>query len=88
MMCTFADGKPPLCLKTIQQEKILYEKYFTFNNSALYTPSDQGDATTKFFWKMAMESVQLFGQYVIKSDRIPLSLTLSSSVLQARKYLC
>ena len=53
----------------------------------MYTPSDKGNTTTKFFWKMAMESVHQFSEYVTKNDRLPMSLKLSSSVLEARKYL-
>ena len=79
LMCTFADGKVPLCLEDNAIGKdVCYEKYFTFNNSALYTPSDKGDTTTKFFWKMAMSSIETFAEYVINSNKTPLSLTLSS----------
>lgn len=53
LMCTFSDGKTPLCLEAIGKD-IKYEKYFPFNNSSIYTPSDKGDTVTKFYWKMAM----------------------------------
>lgn len=60
-MCTFADGQVPLCLEDEAIGKdICYEKYFTFNNSALYTPSNKGNETTKFFWKMGMDSIDRF----------------------------
>ena len=85
LMCTFADGKPPLCLDTIKD--FHFEKYFTFNNSALYSPSHNADVTTKFFWKMAMESVKHFLTYIIERDSPPLSLNLSKQNLEQRNYL-
>jgi hypothetical protein len=53
LMCNFADGKTPNCLAAAGKA-IHYEKYFVFNNSALYAPSDKGTSTTKIFWKMGM----------------------------------
>ena len=85
LMCTFADGQAPLCLDTIKD--IYFEKYFTFNNSALYTPSHNADVTTKFFWKMAMESVKHFITYIIERNSLPLSMKLSKQNLEQRYYL-
>ena len=84
-MCTFADGNPPLCLDTIKD--IYFEKYFTFNNSALYTPSYNADVSTKFFWKMAMESVKYFLTYIIERNCPPLSMKLLKQNLEERNYL-
>ena len=36
---------------------------------------------------MAMDSIKLFADYVIKANQPPLSLILSSEVLSLRKYL-
>lgn len=58
-----------------------------FNNSALYTPRDQGTTTTKFYWKMCLESIKVFEDYVLSSNRLPLSLRQSAAVLDKRKYL-
>jgi len=55
-MCTFADDKIPKCLEVING-MICYEKYFQFNNSALYTPSDKSSSMTKSYWKMGINSV-------------------------------
>ena len=44
-LCPLSDGKPPLCLDT--NKDIYNEKYFSFYNSALYTPSHNADVTTK-----------------------------------------
>ena len=46
LMCTFADDKIPECLEAVGRA-IHYEKYFVFNNSALYTPLDKETATSK-----------------------------------------
>ena len=80
LMCTFADDKTPNCLEGVAKQ-IIFDKYFVFNNSALYTPSHQGTSMTKSFWKMCMESVQEFSEYVIKTDKTPLSLKQSKEVL-------
>ena len=76
LMCTFADDKTPACLKAIGNS-IHFDRYFVFNNSALYTPWDKGTNATKFYWKMAMESLQLFFEFVSNSATIPLSLKMS-----------
>lgn len=75
-MCTFADGGIPQAITTLENF-LTFEEYFPFNNSALYIPSHKGTTQTKFFWKMAMESVEKFSQFVIEKNRLPLSLTLS-----------
>lgn len=59
LMCTFGDDKIPECIATIGNT-FSYEKYFTFNNSALYTPSENANKTGKIYWKMGIESIKLF----------------------------
>lgn len=86
LMCTFADGGPPQVISTLKPH-VAFEKFFTFNNSALYTPSEQATNTTKFFWRMAMSSVDQFLSYVVQQDRKPLSLVDSVQVLDTRDYL-
>ena len=44
-MCTFADDKTPNCLNAIKSH-IPFEKYFAFNNSAIYNQWDKGNKTT------------------------------------------
>lgn len=75
-MCTFSDGNIPHVTKTLEKY-LSFEKYFTFNNSALYAPSAVGTSQTKYFWKMAMESVESFIKYVVETNRLPLSLNMS-----------
>ena len=67
LMCTFADDKPPKCISTLPED-FRYEKHFVFNNSAINTPSHIGTSTTKFFWKMAMNSIKIFSEYIIDKN--------------------
>ena len=57
-MCTFADGQEPLCIGALK-DKLHYEEYFCFNNSALYIPAEGSNSNnnTKFFWKLGIENV-------------------------------
>jgi len=87
VMCTFADGAVPLCIKTLQENKVVFEESFTFNNSAIYVPSKEGNANTKFFWNMAIASVNAFLDYVIRQDRQPMSLMSSREVITQRNTL-
>jgi len=87
VMCTFADGAVPLCIETLQENKVVFEESFTFNNSAIYVPSTQGNANTKFFWSMAIASVNAFLDYVIRQDKQPMSLTSSREVIIQRNTL-
>jgi hypothetical protein len=87
LMCTFAEGSTPLCVKTFKKENLHFDKYFPFNNSAIYVPSGNSNATTHFFWNMAISSIQAFEDYIIGADKTPFSLKLSREVLEARKYL-
>mmetsp|Transcript_123545 Transcript_123545/g.238234 ORF Transcript_123545/g.238234 Transcript_123545/m.238234 type:complete len:814 (+) Transcript_123545:116-2557(+) len=86
LMCTFADGAIPVAVETLKPH-VVFEKYFPFNNSALYTPSQKGTNQTKFFWKMCISSVNDFLDFVVKKSVRPLSLTLSVQVLDERRYL-
>ena len=67
LMCTFSDENQPSCLNVISST-IHFEEYFTFNNSALFIPSDKGKSTTKFYWEMAMKSVKKFIDFVINKN--------------------
>ena len=86
MMCTFADGAIPLATETLKPY-LTFEKYFTFNNSALYIPSDGSNSMTEFFWKMGMNSVEEFLSFVLQKNALPMSLKLSSKVLEYREHL-
>ena len=63
-MVTFADGNKLPVLDAIDADNIPFKKYFKFNNSTLFTKSDQKDEQTgenddnedfsKKFWKMGV----------------------------------
>jgi len=86
LMCTFADGAPPLAPRTLRPY-VTFQEVFPFNNSALYVPSDTGNEQTKAFWKMCTSSVDSFLTFVVTSYDLPLSLTRSVEVLELRKAL-
>ena len=89
VMCTFADGQEPLAIGALKG-KLHYEDYFSFNNSALYIPSDSSNSknnNTKFFWKLGMENVKRFLNEILKKDLPPLSLRLSKQVMSKRNWL-
>ena len=87
LMCTFADDKKPLAIKAIGSQ-LHYEKYFCFNNSALYTPYEPGqNSNTKFYWDLGMNNVKAFFDIILKNDLPPLSLTLTKQVMLQRNWL-
>jgi len=90
LMLTFADGGTPMALKTLEGQ-LHWQQYFTFNNSALYMPSKNGTAGTKMYWKMCMESINNFLQFVLeendKPDVKPLSLGSTREVMAQREFM-
>lgn len=86
LMCTFADGATPSAVGVLK-DVIYFKEYFCFNNSALYIPSDKGNANTKFFWKLGMSSVKLFFDSILSNNWLPLSLTMSKEVMTKRNWL-
>lgn len=86
IMCTFSDGCLPQCIDTLTGN-IHFEKYFRFNNYALYTPSHFNDSTVKMFWDLGMKNVEEFFEYIIQQNNLPASLKMSKSVLEYREWL-
>jgi len=86
LMCTFSDGQKPLAVKTLEN-KIHFEEYFCFNNSALYVPKELATPNTKFFWNLGLDNVKRFFEFIIQKNLPPLSLTLSQQVLLNREWL-
>ncbi|PFX22219.1 Stonustoxin subunit alpha [Stylophora pistillata] len=86
MMLTFADGQHPPVLDAIKKANIPCDKYFKFNNSALFaenTETEEGfDA---MFWKMGFRSFQNFFTQFAKSESV--SLRLTKEVLKERDQL-
>ena len=63
MMITFADRKKPPVVEAIEARGIPYHNYFKFNNSAMYSKTDNDDAEWEFdqmFWRIGMKSFQNF----------------------------
>jgi len=89
LMCTFADGGTPNALAVLQG-KLHWQEYFTFNNSAIYTPSGTPHSkknNTKFYWDMAMNSVTEFLKFAQDQNLPPLSLNNAREVIETRKAL-
>ena len=88
IMCTFADGQEPLCIGALK-DKLHYEEYFCFNNSALYMPAEGSNSNnnTKFFWKLGIENVKKFLKEIQNKNLPPLSLRLSKQVMSKRNWL-
>ena len=66
MMLTFCDGKQPNAINAIREAKIPSEKFFKFNNSAVFSSTDTGpnieddDSFDEMFWKMGFKSFEKF----------------------------
>lgn len=89
LMCTFADGGKPNALGILKNH-LHWETYFSFNNSALYTPSGTPTAktnNTKMYWDICTGSVNKFLKYVTDQRRSPLSLSMTKENIQTQKYL-
>ena len=54
VMCTFSDGKKPLCIAAIEEAKFKIDKFCKFNNSAAFERMDpeakEVDRTTLTFF--------------------------------------
>lgn len=88
LMCTFADGGECLAATTMMPEMAcLCDQYFTFNNSALYTPKRLGNPSTLMFWNMCMTSVKNFIKFVKDEAKPPMSLCQAKEVILTRDYL-
>ena len=78
--------KFPLAVKTLEN-KIHFEEYFCFNNSALYVPKELATPNTNFFWNLGLDNVKRFFEFIIQKNLPPPSLTLSQHVLLNREWL-
>ncbi len=90
MLLTFADGQKPQVLSGIKEAKMPYQKFFKFNNSALYvnnrnTDDDDDENFDEMFWKMGVKSFRVF---MTELGRVqPKSLLLTKDVLNERQRL-
>ena len=89
VLATFSDPvSPPHVQSALDEAKILFNKMFKFNNSALYVSASRQDdkhSLNKLLWKMGMESFSTFFRELEVID--PVSLTLTKDVLNERKKL-
>ena len=86
LMLTFADGQHPPVLDAIKKANIPCEKYFKFNNSALFAKNEETEESfDAMFWKMGFRSFQGFFTDFAKSESV--SLRLTKEVLKEREQL-
>ncbi|XP_052105237.1 uncharacterized protein LOC127738140 isoform X2 [Mytilus californianus] len=87
VLVTFADGKAPPVLAALEAANVPYNKYFMFNNSALFSnPQNDKEAIFgKLFWKMGQENLRVFFEELLMADSR--SLQLTAEVLDTRQRL-
>ena len=84
MMTTFADSQDPPVMEAIKAAEVPYQKYFKFNNSALFVSGTEDSFDAKF-WKMGFESfLNFFLEFGRAQHR---SLQLTRDVLDEREQL-
>ena len=84
LMTTFADGEAPKVLDAVKTAEVpVQEKYFEFNNSALFT--SRRTAINGIFWKMGIESFTCFFNTLHSLNVC--SLKLTQEVLIERQCL-
>ena len=85
LMTTFADGHDPQVLGAVEEAQVPYQRFFKFNNSAIFASNTGDSAFDAMFWKMGMESFASFFKFLFKAE--PRSLTLTRQVLEERDQL-
>lgn len=85
-MCTFADALEPRCVSVLRAKGLRFEKYFNFNNCALFT-SNVSDSVVQSYWKMGMDSMGKFLEYAMENSDVPVSLASSREVLLTRELM-
>ena len=100
LLFTFADAKRPQALSAVKEDGFPYQKFFKFNNSAIFDDVGVGsggyqddddeldpeaESFDRLFWDIGMKS---FGQFLDCVKHISTkSLTLTRDVLQKREHL-
>ena len=86
-LITFSDGSKPPVLASLEESKLLFGQYFTFNNSALYAENnvEASQTLSPIFWEMGCRSFKQFFQYVEKLNTK--SLYQTKDVLEEREQL-
>ncbi|CAG0892389.1 unnamed protein product [Darwinula stevensoni] len=83
LLISFSDAQDPPAISTINEAKISYESFHTFNNSALFANSS--DPLQEMLWEIGQKSSEDF----LKSlgEMSPISLALTKQVLAERRIL-
>ena len=85
LMTTFGDGNEPQVLDAIKKAKVPFERYFEFNNSALFVDKTKRVIFNSGFWHMGKESFQCFFDALLSLE--VRSLQLTQEVLTERQHL-
>ena len=86
-MFTFSDGGDPQAYEAVKAAEIPMRERnrFRFNNSAIW--SKEIDDLTNQFWTLGMENFENFCLFIKDEDKTPVSLSLTSQVLDKRKLI-
>ena len=83
LVATFADANEPQVLDAVKTAKIPFQQCFKFNNSALFSRTDND--FNSMFWKMGVGS---FANFFDKFNKAEMkSLTMTREVLKERQQL-
>ena len=86
IVITFADGKHPSVLASVEDAKLPYGFWFAFNNSGLFASNQQGHSCLgPMFWEMGIRNFQTFFDNLEKMK--PKSLQQTQQVLLERDFL-
>lgn len=87
MLVTFADGQKPPVMDAIAKANIPSQKYYKFNNSALFADNTEetDESFDAMFWKMVVRSFKTFFTEFEKAGSV--SLQLTQEVLKEREQL-
>ena len=85
LMLTFGDSKIPQVLTGMNEAGMPYQEYFKFNNSVVFEENDSADQFGKMFWKMGMDSFEIFfKKFSMISSK---SLEQTKAVLEEREKI-
>ncbi|XP_053391493.1 uncharacterized protein LOC128554263 [Mercenaria mercenaria] len=86
-LITFADGIDPPVLAALKASQLPFGKYFTFNNSGLFTRNTNLESSnlSPMFWDMGIKSFDAFFCHIEKMETK--SLKQTKDVLDERKTL-
>lgn len=88
-LVTFADGHKPAVIDAIEEANVPSQKYYQFNNSAVFADNtdehSMGGIFDAMFWKMVFSSFETFFLEFEKTHSV--SLQLTQEVLKEREQL-